>query len=219
MLFLLFLQKYISFPEKSDAILQKEVKAKRHVNIESSGSLGLYFDGKCHKTYGNETIHENEDFDWCSNIASEQFEKAWIQYSIPNKAIKIKGYSLRNGCCKYACCCYDDQNDINYCCCNLYSFSLLGSNDNETWKLLHKVEKDSKFYYCSFKTYELDAMSDAYKYIRLVQDAEYPGCPKCMQINQIEFYGETIVTGSYSLDSNEDEEESISIIGRVKDHH
>lgn len=210
--------KYSSFPEKSNAIFSKAARSSDTVSIESSGSLGLYYNGKCHKTHENYTISENQDLDWCSNIASKQDEKAWIQYSLPNKAIKIQSYSLRNGCCRYACCCVDDNTDVNYCCCNLYSFSLLGSNDNKTWNVLHKVEKDEKFHYCEFKTYELNNPSEAYKYIKLVQDEEYPGCPRCMQINQIEFYGETVSARDYFLDTNDDEE-SISIIGRVNGHH
>jgi hypothetical protein len=217
MISFMFMQ-YTAFQERSNSIFRKALSTKGTVYVESSGSIGLFYGGKCHQTYGNETIQDNENLEWCSSIAPTKDSKSWIQYSISNKAIKVAGYSLRNGCCKYICCCVDDQTDIDYCCCDLYSFSLQGSNDNRTWKVLHRVEKDNKFYHCQYKTYELDKVSDSYRYIRLVQDQEYPGCPKCMQINQIEIYGETVNANNYISESTEDDDESISIIGKIRIH-
>ena len=135
--------------------------------------------------------------------------------------MKVSRYSVRNGCChRYMCCC-DDENGkiIDYdarCCCRLYSYSLQASNDNKTWTILHKVEKDEKFYFCETKTFELKEKSSPYTYFRFVLDEEYPHCIKCMQINQIELYGETVSSIYSSCPDNDDEDESISIIGRVK---
>ena len=50
-------------------------------------------------------------------------------------------------------------------------------------------------------------------------DEEYPGCPKCIQLNQIELYGK-LMKSEYpyltSYDNEEENEESISIIGKVR---
>ena len=125
---------------------------------------------------------------------------------------------MRNGCCHYACCCTDDNEIVNLgCCCLLYSFSLLASNDNKSWKTIHRAEKDMGYDYCGTKTYELKEMTAPYTYFRLALDEEWPGCPKCMQINEIEFYGETIVSSaSSSYTESTDDDESISIIGRIR---
>ena len=219
MLWFLFLVKFIAFPQRKDSILDTLIKDSKQINVEASGSLGLFYHSKCQQTYPNETLYSNEVQDWCSNIAPSKEEKdnPWVQYSVPNKAFKLTGYSLRNGCCRRYCCCVDDNTDLGYCCCDLYSFSLHGSNDNVTWKLIHQVQKENHFYYCLFKTYELETQTEPFRYLRLVQDEEYPGCPKCMQINQIEFYG-TLIDDYYIHSFSEEDEgdESVSIIGKVK---
>jgi len=98
----------------------------------------------------------------------------------------------------------------------LFSYSLQASNDNKTWTVLHKVQKDERFDFCETKTFELKGKSSPYTYFRFVLDEEYPNCIKCMQINQIELYGETVSSVYSSFTNNDDEDESISIIGRVK---
>ena len=220
--FIYLLVAFIAFPESKDSILSNEKKDM--INIESSGSLGLYKRGKCVKTYGNETITSDEYSDWCSNIVSDKSDPSknpFIQYSIKGKQMKVKKYSIRNGCCRHSvCCCAEEDGkivDYGYCCCDLYSYSLHASNDNRTWTVLHKVEKDKTFYYCLTKTFELEKATQPFTYFRFVLDEEWPNCPKCLQINQIELYGETVASGfsSYGSDSAE-EDESISIIGRVK---
>ena len=210
---------FVAFPEKSDAIFAAQ--KKESVSIQTSGNLGYYKDGKCHMTHGNETIESDEFSDWCSNIAenkNDPKQNPWIQYSLKGKQMKISRYSVRNGCCRYYTCCCEEENGkiTDYgCCCLLYSYSLLASNDNVTWKVIHKVEKDRSFDYCGTKTFELEKISEPYTYFRFVLDEEWPSCPKCMQINQIELYGETIGSGYIFSESNDDDE-SISIIGRVK---
>ena len=208
---------FSAFPESSDSIFAHE--NQREINIATSGSLGLYYGGKCHKTYGNETLVSSEEHEWCSNIAKDKNDPAanpFIQYSLKGKQMIINKYTVRNGCCKYDCCCTEGDGIIDqFCCCTLYSFSLRASNDNLTWKTLHKVEKDKTIRFCEIKTYELNEEYGPFTYLRLVLDEEWPNCLKCMQVNQIEFYGRT-VNSAYGYSENADDEESISIIGRVK---
>ena len=211
---------YVKFPDSRDALLGGQKHGE--VVIENSGSLGLYYSGKCHKTYGNETITENEYTDWCSNIArGNGSQNPWIQYSLKGKMLRVNKYSIRNGCCRYYdCCCNDDGEIVDEgCCCRLYSYSLQASNDNITWTLLHSVKKDSSFYICEVRTFDLSKSEDSrhpYRYFRLVLDEELPGCPKCMQINQFELYGEVLSSSFESYSDNSDEDETISIIGRIK---
>ena len=205
---------FVAFPQRKDAILQNN---NNIVNVESSGSLGMYINDVCVKTKPNQTLNEDKKQDWCSNIATDSNNMPWITFSLKGKSMKINGFSLRNGCCWYYCCCDETGTifDDIYCCCELYSFSLLGSNDNKTWKTIYKVEAETKFYHCLYKTYEFP-MTQSYKYIRLYQDEEYPRCPKCLQINQIEFYGETVQSPyDFTEDLSEENDESISIIGRI----
>ena len=220
--YLVFFVAFVAFPESSDSILSHENKDM--INIDVSGSLGLFKDGKCVKTFGNETLTSNEFSEWCSNIATDKNDPSknpFIQYSVKGKKLKVKKYSVRNGCCRHMeCCCSEVDGkviDYGYCCCELYSYSLHASDDNITWNVLHRVTKDKTFYYCTTKTFDLDTISLPYRYFRFVLEEEWPNCPKCMQVNQIEFYGETI-TDLFSLNTAEspEEDESISIIGRVK---
>ena len=209
------IMKFVAFPDRTDSIFQ-QVSKNTDIEVASSGAIGVFYKGKCHITQPNETLHSEEKMDWCSNVAKSGEDKPWITYSLKNKGMSLTGYSLRNGCCYYSCCCTDDNTFIDYdsgCCCRLYSFSLQGSNDNKTWTIIHKVEKDERFRYCEFKTYEFK-QTGSFKYIRLVQEKEYPGCPFCMQLNQIELYGQT--TDMFSNDEAEDNDESVSIIGKLK---
>ena len=211
--FVLFVA-FVAFPDSSDSILSHA--SKNQINIEKSGSLGLYHGGKCHMTYGNETLTSDEFSDWCSNIALEKNDpkqSPWIQYSLKGKQMKVNKFSVRNGCCRYYvwCCTEEDNKVVDYdCCCRLYSYSLLASNDNATWTVLYKAEKDKTFYLCQTKTFEIPNPK-AYTYYRFVLDEEWPGCSKCMQINQIELYGETFASNFVSYES-QDDDESISII-------
>ena len=211
-MFLLFSLGFVAFPENKAALLKNH---KDIIKVDASGSLGLYYGGKCHQTFPNETFHFDEKMDWCSNIASSSDNMPWISYSLEGKSMRLKGYSVRNGCCWYDCCCTEDNTVYDYmCCCRLYSYSIHGSNDNITWKLIHKVEKEAKFYECQYKTYDFD-MTESFKYIKFVLDQERPGCPKCMQINQIELYGD-VVDSRFSSYENDDNDESVSIIGKVR---
>ena len=219
------LMQYIALPERSDAILINAVKNGDKINVYSSGSIGLYYNGMCHQTHPNDTLSTSENEDWCSNIIQREnrqqilpeTEKPWILFHIENKAMHLRGYSIRNGCCRRICCCTDDSMFIDNvrCCCYLYSFTILGSNDNKTWVSLHSVEKDREFRICEAKTYEINDRKQSFKFIKFRMDEEYPGCPFCVQINQFEFYGETTNSiDDFAFDENDDE--SVSIIGKVK---
>ena len=212
---------FIAFPNSKDVVISSKSSNIKDISVESSGSSGLYYKGKCHQTFPNETLNYDEKMDWCSNfVPLESQDKPWITYSIKNQDIKVTGFSLRNGCCWYDCCCIDDNRILSeYCCCRLYSFSLLGSNDNRTWKTIHKVEKEEKYWSCSYKTYNFEK-TQPFHYLRLRLDAPYPGCPVCMQLNEIQFYGETIpASGIYNSFEGENDDESISIIGKIIRNH
>jgi hypothetical protein len=218
MFFLIFLEFFIAFPERKDAITSKHSKSGS-VNVEASGSLGLYYSQKCHKTHPNETIVENKEFDWCSNVADpKKGENPWIMYSLKGKTMKLTGYAIRNGCCYHSCCCDEGGKVVDYgCCCSLYSFSLYGSSNKETWKLLHRVEKETNFWGCKFMTFDIANSKGSFTYIKLVEDEQYPNCPFCMQINQVEFYGEALKSFSPERkEEDEESDESVSIIGKVK---
>ena len=219
--FLLFVA-FVAFPESKDSIFQHE--KKENIVIETSGSLGLYHHGKCHMTNGTETLISDEYKDWCSNIAKNKNDPSmnpFIQYSIKGKQLKVTRYSVRNGCCRYYswCCSEEDGKIVDYdCCCAMSSYSLQASNDNKTWTVLHRVDNDKTMYYCAAKTFDINPKMTGrwYKYFRFVLEKELPGCPKCMQINQLELYGDVLVESYMAYSGNADDDESISIIGRVK---
>ena len=217
MLLSLFYLQFVAFPDRRDSILTKMGNIN-DLNIEASGSLGLFINNKCVMTHTNSTVIEDKKLDWCSNVGKNGESKPWITYSVKGKAMKLTGYSVRNGCCYYACCCLDDgkvYDGADYCCM-LFSFSLQGSNDNKTWTILHKAEKVEKFYPCVYKTFEFDTKT-SYKYVRFVQEKEYPGCLYCMQVNQIDFYGELVNSAGYFGDEEENDE-SVSIIGKIRNN-
>ena len=211
MFFISFLLLFISFPDRSDAIIAKNEK---NVAVSASGSIGLFYEGKCHLTHPNSTFNEDKKSDWCSNIVTSSTEHPWISYTIKGKNMRIKGYSVRSGCCYFSCCCIDDNTDVDYCCCELYSFSLQGSNDNITWNIIHKVEKDKEFWNCKTNTYEFP-ISQPFKYIRFHMDDKRSYCPNCLSLNQLELYGETIDSYDNSFE-NDENDESVSIIGKIK---
>ena len=216
-MFVIIFLNYALFPKKDNAILANAVSNGQEIIFNSSGNNGLLIDKKCLPTHPNETVSVDDKYDWCSNIAKKGGEKPFISYSIKNKAMKLKGYAVRNGCCHH-CCCFKVENEkINYyCCCKLYSYSLLGSNDGKKWRTIHKIEGDENFYDCSFKTFDFP-ITESFAYAKFQQDEAFPKCLYCMQINQIELYGELV--DQQSLMTNEDEgDESVSIIGKVRKH-
>ena len=207
---------YIAFPNKGNKLLLSSPDNVKNIISEASGSNGLLISGKCHKTYPNETYNVNKRMDWCSNFAKPSEPKPWISYSLKNKAMKLSGYSIRNGCCSYDGCCIEDGRGYDYrCCCRLYSFALQGSNDNRTWKEIHKVDKDDKFFICESKTYEFPE-TESYRFVRIALIESYPYCPICLQINQVEFYGKTVDVNGF-IESEDEGDESVSIIGKINE--
>ena len=216
MLFFTSFSLFVAMPDRKDALLSKSSTLP---HVTASGSLGLDRDvDKCVPTSPNKTLNDNEEEDWCSNIPSNKEDCPWISYEIPGKGFKLTGYSIRTGCCYYHCCCDPTTGHFfdGDCCCRLKVFSLQGSNDNHTWKVIHQYHNDDEIIpECELKTFEF-AKTESFKHVRFVLDKEVDGCYKCMQINQIEFYGETI--SDYSNDFLEPEEfdESVSIIGKIQ---
>ena len=96
---------------------------------------------------------------------------------------------------------------------DIHSFNTIYS---KTWKVIHKVEKDSHFWNCKVNTYEFP-VTEPFTFVRVKLDEERSYCKKCMALNQIEFYGETINAGNDDFsDSVDDNEESVSIIGKIR---
>ena len=209
---LLLLYFFTSFPSRKDDIFKNEGDHDS-IFVEASGSIGQYRNGKCVLTNPNETLSSDDrNTDWCSNIAGKN-ENSWITYAIKGKMMKISGFSIRSGCCYSDCCCTDNGSDI-YCCCDLYTITVHGSNDNKTWNQLHKIVKDNNFPACTTKTYEVKG-AEYYKFIRFTNDEQYPGCPNCMALNQVALYGKVQNSGSSFYDSD-DSDEAVSIIGKVR---
>ena len=213
MIALIFME-FIAFPQRQDAIFEK-VSSISDIRVESSGSIGFRRnDGKCILTSPNNTLITDRKQDWCSNVGTSSNDKPWISYSLKNKKMKITGYSVRTGCCWYGCCCIDNEDDMYVkCCCEMFSFSFQVSNDNRTWKTLHKVENYNDIRYCSVLTYEINN-NEYYTFARVVLDEKAPGCDNCMVLNQVEIYG-SVSESVYMETSEDNDEESISIIGKV----
>ena len=207
---------FTALSNRSDAIISKYYK-ENIINVASSGSIGQYYEDKCHQTYPNQTIFEGDDpKDWCSNIAKDKNNPPWIEYSLNGKTMEVSGYSFRTGCCYFGCCCMSNGDYVTGCCCDPYVFSLQGSNDNKTWKVIHKVEKEKYTRHCDVKEYSFK-QTERFRFIRFVQDEPYPGCEHCMAINKFEIYGNVFSSGYFNEDIGADEtDESVSIIGRVE---
>ena len=211
---------FSSFPVRKDAIFSSLSNSLNSIEIASSGSIGQYYDSKCHLTNPNQTVlQDNQRTDWCSNIAKTSSDKPWITYNIKGKSMSVTGFTVRAGCCYYGCCCIDDNTDVYGCCCDLYSFSLHGSNDNKMWKLIHSVKKEKDVRFCKHKTYEFPK-TESFRYIKFVQDEPYPDCTFCMAINKFELYG-TLSDSRYEslFDDDSDNDESVSIIGKLPANH
>ena len=205
-----------AFPERNNALLNVE-KNLKDVKVQSSGSIGFYKSGKCVPTYPNQTLGRDDPrSDWCSNLAKSKDDNPWISYSLKNKRVSLTGYSIRSGCCYSTCCCIDDSSYIpNCCCCELYSFSLQGSTDNITWETIHSVVKERDLEYCAHRTYDFPKTKQ-YSYVRLLLDEPRPGCDSCMAINKIELYGESVDYIFSDSMIDDETEDTISIIGKVR---
>ena len=199
----------IPFEAKSNNIFKEHYK---DLIITASGSIGQYYNHTCVKT-NPEQIFDNIErkTDWCSNINKTKTDNPWVSVHMNSKKMVVTGYALRAGCCYYGCCCMEDGKRV-FCCCDLYSWSLQGSNDNLTWITLHSVQADRKFYDCANRQYDITPTGEAYKYIRIIQDQPWPGCNFCICLNKFELYGKVDMQ---FYDSDADADEDVSIIGKV----
>ena len=151
-------------------------------------------------TQPENALDPNNEFEWCSRVNKSKMDKPWIMAHFMNNALKISGYSLKAGCCS----------DYG-CCCLIYSWSLYGSNDNETWTLLHNVEANNYLQKCKEQSFQITNNNQFYSMFKLVQEQPEPSCWFCMDIKRIEFYG----TLSHASDNEIQDEEEISIIGKI----
>ena len=206
----------MEFPNRDDALL---ISNKHLVNVEASGSLGVVSsDSNCLPTYPNDTLNAVKEKDWCSNVGIMKESEPWISYSLTDKAMRISGYSVRTGCCMphYRCCCIETGKILDFdCCCEIYGFSLQGSNDKHNWKVLHMVENNRNIHRCKSQTFDI-SLTEPFKYVRFVLKEPRKHCPMCMQLNQIELYGRTVEQYDTGMLIDDDFDESISIIGKVR---
>ncbi|EAX96415.1 hypothetical protein TVAG_493570 [Trichomonas vaginalis G3] len=199
----------------------KVAYSEKIIKIEVSGSSKQYINGSKKMTQPEYAIYPwDKNYDWCSNCYHEYSKKPWITFSLINKQFKFNGYFVRNGCCYYNGCCCDD--DFYGCIdCYMYSWSLQISNDNKTWTTVHQIEKDSDKDNCKSREYKFDKTYTA-RYVRLIQDAPFPGYPPCFAINRFDLFG-TIVNDDGSLSdgnaddfvSYHDDDDDVSIIGHI----
>ena len=212
-MFLFLFYQLLPFDERNDNIFKQN---KDDIIVTASGSIGQYYNSSCHQTYPEHLVDSVvRKTDWCSNINKTKTDYPWISVHMNHKKMLVTGYAIRAGCCYYDCCCMETGQRI-YCCCDLYSWSLQGSNDNSTWTTLHKVEADKKFYDCANRVYEVKNTGETYKFIRIIQDEPWPGCNYCMCLNKLELYGKT---DSFLFDADSDNDEAVSIIGKVSQNN
>ncbi|EAY19908.1 hypothetical protein TVAG_130160 [Trichomonas vaginalis G3] len=201
---------------ESKAGIFSKVYNDKIIVIDASGSSKQYINGTKQLTKPEYSIYPwTKEYDWCSNCGRSYDENPYITYSLQNKKIKISGYFVRCGCCYHGCCCEDDYFDCFDCC--LYSWSLQISDDNRTWKEVHRVDKDDTMRRCNEKSYTLDK-EYATKYIRLIQNDPCPGFPPCIAINKLEIYGDILNADNSQDDefvSYHDDDDDVSIIGHI----
>lgn len=203
--------------QESKGIFNKVFQDKI-ILIDSSGSSKQRINGTKQMTKPEYAIYPfDKKYDWCSNCFQTYEDHPWISFSMQNKKFKINGYFLRAGCCyDYGCFC--DDASYSYCveCC-LYSWSLQISDDNKTWKEVHRIEQDYSMKHCNEKTYNFDTSYTA-KYVRLIQNEPCPGWPPCMAINRMDLLGEALSEEGSPEDefiSFHDDDDDVSIIGHI----
>ena len=200
MLFSLFILDF-PFNGKFNGVF-KNTYNKNDVSVIASSSW------ECHSTslanvYQTkpESVFDPDDkFEWCSKFNQSKTDYPWIATIFKDKTLTLSGYSIRTGCC-----------DTYTYCCSLYSWSLLGSNDNKTWTKLHSMKKYEDFKNCKIRSFPVDK-NGSFSMFKIVQEEPEPNCWYCMVISKIEFYG------SFKESNNKETtyEDEISIIGRLK---
>ena len=202
---------YLSHSKEIDGIMKK-VYNQNIINIDVSGSSKQHINGSMQMTKPEYAIYP-WDKDWCSNCYKTYDEHPYITFSMKNKKFKFNGYFVRCGCCYTGCCCDDGYAYCVECC--LYSWSLQISDDNKTWKEIHRM-KDEEMRRCNEKTYNLDNAYEA-KYVRLIQNEACPGEPPCIAINRFELLGDTINDVPSEQDNfvSFHDDDDVSIIGHI----
>lgn len=193
----------------------KRVYNDKIILIDVSGSSKQYINGSRQLTKPEYAIEPfDKSYDWCSNCGRTYDEHPWISFSLKSRKMRISGYYIKSGCCQDDLCCCDD--DVYGCfdCC-LYSWSLQISDDNKTWKEVHRIEKDYDMRKCKDSTYKFD-QSYVSKYVRLIQTEACPGWPPCIAINKMELLGDIISEeGVDDFVSFHDDDDDVSIIGHI----
>ena len=187
--------------EKFDGVF-KNTYNEKDVSIVASSSSQCYFSslGKDILTKPESAFDPEDKLEWCSDINRSKTDYPWIAAIFKDKKLTMSGYSIKTGCC-----------ESDWCCCIIYSWSVLGSNDNKTWTKLHSVKKNKELNYCDERSYRVDKKG-SFSMFKIIQDEPEPGCWYCMDISKIEFYGSLRESNIEEI-TNEDE---VSIIGRVK---
>ena len=200
MLFLLFIQNF-PFNKQFNGVF-KNTYNPADVSAVASSSIECYFSslGKDILTNPVSVIDPEDNLEWCSKVNESKNDYPWIEVIFHNKKLSMTGYSVKSGCC-YA----------NDCCCMIYSWSLLGSNDNKTWTKLHSVAKNKELRRCRNESFSFNEKG-SFSMFKFIQDEPEPECWYCLNLNRLEFYG-TLNEGAGEEIANEDE---VSIIGRVK---
>ncbi|EAX96412.1 hypothetical protein TVAG_493540 [Trichomonas vaginalis G3] len=215
MIFSIFVRN--SFSNEINGIFSK-VYNKKTIVYDVSGSSRQNINGTMQLTKPEYAIYPwNKDYDWCSNCGHSYSEHPYISFSIKDQNFKFNSYFIRAGCCYGRCCCEEDYSRYCVNCC-LYSWSLQISDDNKTWKEVHRIEKDRNMRRCNEKTYNLDGTYEA-KYVRIIQNEPCPGDPPCLAINRFDLIGD--LTEFNQNKENEDfvsyhdDDDDVSIIGHI----
>lgn len=209
----MFLCLYLCISLASDikGIMSEHFNDKELV-INASGSSSQGINNSIQPTKPEYSIYPwNKDYDWCSTIEKSYDNKPFIAYTLKKRKFKFNGYFIRTGCCYEDCCCIMDGYGCYDCC--LYSWNLQISDDNKTWKDVHRVEKDDTMRRCKEKSFKLD-QEYAAKYVRIIQMQPCPGFPPCMAINRFELFGEAIPE-DFDFVSYHDDDDDVSIIGHI----
>ena len=205
MLFSLLIREF-PFNEKFDGVF-KNTYNEDSVSVVASGSTECFFPefGKDILTKPESAIDPEDKLEWCSNINRSKTDYPWISTVFKNKKLSLSGYSIKSGCCKYS---------TDGCCCLIYSWSILGSNDNKTWTKLHSVRNDLELGICKEKSFQVDKKG-SFSMFKIIQDEPEPGCWYCIALSKLELYG---TLSDYNNDNGEEvsNEDEVSIIGRIK---
>lgn len=196
---------------KAEGIFSK-IYYQNIVQVAASGSSRQKVNGVFEMTKPEYPIEPSvKNHDWLSNLYYAFEGRPWISFSIKNARVKFDKLYIRAGCCYTICPAERFKYNIRGC---LYTWSLQTSEDNKTWKTIHKVEKDKDFEYCNEKFYTLDRYYDA-RYVRIIQDDPYPGDMPGFALNKLEFFGDVIYDREDDIIDPSEDDEDITVIGHL----